>query len=291
MVQSSHKGRPARESPVLQPRRPTVTAPLRVVIVEDEPLALQHLTRALDRVGGVEVVGSAGHGQAGLERVAEARPDVVILDIKMPGMDGLELADRLPRESAPVVIFVTAFEQFALEAFQRAAVDYLLKPVDIARLGEAIARARLRVNQSTAEERAKALEALVAAMRSAPSSGLEPPGAAIWVTGPRGRQRLPITGIEWFEAQRDYVAIHAGGRTYTQRGTLRDLAGKLDAAVFLRVHRSAIVNLNAITGIERRNWGQYAVRLNTGAEIPIGRAYLPDLRASVERSGVVQIRG
>lgn len=263
--------------------------PLRVVVVDDEPLAVRSLERALSSLPAARLVGSAPHGQAGLALIREARPDVVLLDIKMPEMGGLELAETLAEGGAPVIIFVTAFQEFALEAFAVAAVDYLLKPVEPARLAEAIERARTRVRQSTAEQRAGALQQLVASLQGETPADLV--GPAIWVAGPRGRQRLPLTDIAWFEAQRDYVRIHAGGRSFMQRGTLRDLAAKLDGGMFQRVHRSAIVNLNAVAGIERRNWGQYGLRLKDGVEVPIGRAWMPELRAAVARAGVVHVRG
>jgi DNA-binding LytR/AlgR family response regulator len=261
-----------------------------VLIVEDEPLAVRSLERGLEQLDDVEVVGIASHGRAGLALVDSVAPEVILLDIKMPLMGGLELAEALPRNATPVIIFVTAFNEFAVEAFRLAAVDYLMKPVDPSRLHEAIERARLRVARSTAEDRASELQKLVEVMR-ATGAGLDPPGAAIWAMGPRGRQRLPVAAIEWFEAQRDYVSIHSGARTFIQRGTLRDLVAKLDPAVFQRVHRSAIVNLNVVVGIERRNWGLFAVKLNTGAEVPVGRSYLPELRAKMERAGIIHIRG
>lgn len=263
---------------------------LRVVIVDDEPLARRGLELELRKIPDVTLVGAAGDGEAGLDLIRSARPDVVLLDVKMPILDGLQLAGMIGDECAPAIIFVTAFGQFALDAFNLAAIDYVLKPIAPKRLQAAIERARTRVEQTTAAERAAGLQSLVEAMRMDAAGATEAPGAAIWVTGPRGRQRLALSEIEWFEAQRDYVRIHAGARSCIQRGTLSDLSGKLDA-VFVRVHRSAIVNLNAVSAIERRGAGLFAVRLKSDAEIPIGRSFLPGLRARVEQAGIVQIRG
>ena len=261
---------------------------LRLVIVEDEPLVQFALQGILDELTDVEIVGVARDGQAGLELIRAVRPHVALLDINLPGMNGLELAQVLAAETGTVVIFITGSDAFALPAFGLAA-DYLVKPAEPERLRLALARARRRLSEASAAGRASELQNVVDAMRA--EAGLAAVGVAIWVTGPRGRHRQPVAGIDWFEAQRDYVVIHAGERHFTQRGTLRDLMGKLDEALFVRVHRSAIVNLAAVTGIERRNRGQYLARLATGAEIPIGRVYLPGLRASVERAGVVQVRG
>lgn len=263
---------------------------LRAVIIDDEPLARRGLELELRKIAGITVVGTAGDGETGLDLIQSARPDVVFLDVKMPILDGLQVAGLVGEEDAPAIIFVTAFGQFALDAFNLAAIDYVLKPIAPPRLRAAIERARTRVEQTTAAERAASLQALVEHMRKE-GGNPETPGAAIWVTGPRGRQRLALAEIEWFEAQRDYVRIHAGARSCIQRGTLRDLNGKLDTVVFQRVHRSAIVNLNAVTAIERRSAGLYAVRLKTGVEIPVGRSFLAALRTRIEQAGVVQIRG
>lgn len=264
---------------------------LRAVIIDDEPLARRGLELELRKIAGITVVGSAGDGETGVDLIQSARPDVVFLDVKMPVLDGLQVASLVGAEDAPAIIFVTAFGQFALDAFNLAAIDYVLKPIAPPRLRAAIERARTRVEQTTAAERAAGLQTLVEHLRQEGAASSEAPGAAIWVSGPRGRQRLALAEIEWFEAQRDYVRIHAGPRSCIQRGTLRDLVGKLDSAAFLRIHRSAIVNLNAITAVERRSAGLYAVRLKTGAEIPVGRSFLAALRARIEQAGVIQIRG
>lgn len=264
---------------------------LRAIIIDDEPLARRGLELELRKIPGVSLVGAAGDGETGLDLIQSARPDVVFLDVKMPILDGLQVAALVGQDDAPAIIFVTAFGQFALDAFNLAAIDYVLKPIAPSRLKAAIERARTRVEQTTAAERAAGLQALVEHMRQEGGGLPDAPGAAIWVSGPRGRQRLALSEIEWFEAQRDYVRIHAGPRSCIQRGTLRDLTGKLDSAVFLRVHRSAIVNLNAVTAVERRSAGLYAVRLKTGAEVPVGRSFLGGLRARIEQAGVIQIRG
>lgn len=263
---------------------------LRVVVVDDEPLARRGLELELRKIANLSLVGMAEDGDSGFDLIRSTRPDVVLLDVKMPIVDGLQLAGSLGEGGAPAIIFVTAFAQFALDAFKLAAIDYVLKPIAPDRLRAALERARSRVEQSTAAERAERLQMLVEALRREEGAG-ETPGAAIWVSGARGRQRLPLAEIEWFEAQRDYVRIHAGGRSCIQRGTLTDLNGKLNSEAFLRVHRSAIINLNAVAAIERRGGGLYSVRLASGIEVPVGRSYLSSLRSRITRAGVLQIRG
>ena len=249
---------------------------LKVVIVEDEPLAVERLELALNEAPAVEVVGSALDGRSGLELIRELRPDLVFLDIKMPGLDGLELAGILAREGGPAVIFLTAFGQFAVNAFELAAVDYLMKPVGLDRVRAAVERARDRLEATTAAERARQLQTLVETLR--PQGGGEAE-RSLWITDARGRVRVPLSAIEWVEAERDYVRIHTGSESRLMRMTLNTLSGKLDPGQFLRVHRSAVVNLGAVTGLKRRTWGLVSVRLASGAEVPVGRPQLRELKA------------
>jgi len=259
-----------------------VIGPIRAVILEDEPLAASRLEAALRQTGGVEVVGSAADGRRGLELIRANEVDVAFLDIRMPGLDGLEVARRLGYTAAPAVVFVTAYDQFAIEAFRLAAVDYLLKPVEFDRVAEAVARVRQRLDQSTAEERAARLQTLLATLRDerGPEEG-EGPLRFLWVADARGRLRVDIDAVEWFEAERDYVRLHTPGRAHLMRGTLQGLAERLDPLVFLRVHRSAVVNLRAVTGLRRRLSGSTAIELRSGGEAPVGRAYLRDLKARI----------
>jgi len=251
---------------------------LKVVIVEDEPLAIERLELALKEAPAVEVVGSALDGRQGLELIRRLRPDLVFLDIKMPGLDGLELAGILAREGGPAVIFLTAFGQFAVNAFELAAVDYLMKPVGLDRVRAAVERARDRLEATTAAERARQLQTLVETLRAG-GHGREDAERSLWVTDARGRVRVPLSSIEWVEAERDYVRLHTGTDSRLMRMTLNTLSARLDPDQFLRVHRSAVVNLKAVTGLKRRTWGLVSVRLASGAEVPVGRAQLKALKA------------
>ena len=259
--------------------------PLKVVIVEDEPLAVERLKLALKAAPDVEVVGAAHDGRQGLELIRSLKPDLVFLDIKMPMLDGIELADILAKEGGgPAVIFLTAFGQFAVTAFELAAVDYLMKPVALDRVRASVERARERIAASTAQERAADLEKLVTSLRrEAETPSVEPSNQSLWVTDARGRVRVPLSGVDWLEAERDYVRIHSGKDSHLMRMTLQALAEKLDESNFFRVHRSAVVNLHAVTGLRRRSWGLVSVRLRSGAEVPVGR---PQLRELKRRLGV-----
>lgn len=266
---------------------------LKVVIVDDEPLAIRGLTLELRRISGVEVVGTSADGESGLEMIRSLAPDVALLDVQMPRLDGLQVADALSTGDAPAVVFVTAYGHFAVAAFELNAVDYVLKPVNATRLRAAMERARQRLEQTTATQRATELQTVLETLRKDPANPYDQSDVArsLWLSDARGRRRLLMSSIDWLEAQRDYVRIHTQAQSFVQRGTLADLARKLDQGLFLRVHRSAIVNLEAMTGLERRGWGLVAARLRSGVEVPVGRSYLADLRARLKQTGVTSIRG
>lgn len=266
---------------------------LRIVIVDDEPLAIRGLTLELRRVPGVEIVGTAADGESGLKMIEELAPDVALLDVQMPRLDGLQMADALSSGDAPAIIFVTAFGHFAVAAFELNAVDYVLKPINAARLKSAIDRARTRLEQTTAAQRAAELSSVLEALRRDPANPFERSDVSrsLWLSDARGRRRLLMSSIDWLEAQRDYVRIHTESQSFVQRGTLADLSRKLDPGQFLRVHRSAIVNLEALTALERRGWGLVAARLRSGVEVPVGRSYLAALRERLRETGVTSIRG
>lgn len=266
---------------------------LKIVIVDDEPLAIRGLRLELRRISGVEVVGDAADGQSGLEMIRELKPDVALLDVQMPRLDGIQMADALSEGDAPAIIFVTAYGHFAVAAFELNAVDYVLKPINATRLRAAIERARQRLEQTTATQRATELQTVLETLRKDPANPYDQADVArsLWLSDARGRRRLLMSSIDWLEAQRDYVRIHTETQSFVQRGTLADLTRKLDPGLFLRVHRSAIVNLEALTGLERRGWGLVAARLRSGIEVPVGRSYLPELRTRLRQTGVTSIRG
>jgi DNA-binding LytR/AlgR family response regulator len=259
---------------------------LRVLIVDDEPLARRRLEILLREQEAVELVGAASDGFAARRMIAELAPDVVLLDIKMPGLTGLEVLDELgpaSRESgAPVVIFVTAFDRFALDAFERAAFDYLLKPVEPARLNAALTRAREALADRAAAERVEELEEVLRNLRSGPTPGQAAADGAyareIWIQERGGRASLPVAAIDWVAAERDYVRIHAGARSFLVRQSIGALAARLDPALFLRVHRSSLVRADRIVRIRHAS-GRGAVMLSTGAEIAVSRRHMGALKA------------
>lgn len=259
---------------------------LRVLIVDDEPLARRRLEILLREQAAVELVGAAADGFAARRMIAELTPDVVLLDIKMPGLTGLEVLDALGREprgtGAPIVIFVTAFDRFALDAFERAAFDYLLKPVEPDRLRASLGRAREAMGERAAAERVQELEEVLRNLRSgparAPDAADSPWAREIWIQERGGRTSLPVAAIDWVAAERDYVRIHTGARSFLVRQSIGALAARLDPAVFLRVHRSSLVRADRIVRIRHAS-GRGAITLSTGAEIAVSRRHMGALKA------------
>lgn len=265
---------------------PAPVRALRVALVDDEPPALRRLRMAIDKAPDVEVVGQATNGEEALALIRRGGVDVVLLDIRMPGLSGLELAREIGAADAPAFIFVTAFSRFAADAFELAAVDYLLKPVEFDRLHEALERARMRLQSRAANTRIAELEEVVASLRAAEA---EPPESGftdeIWVPDRGDRLRLPVNLIDWVEAERDYVRIHSRGRSFLVRKPIRTLQAELDPEEFLRVHRGALVRRDRIVRLARRPGGPAAVVLQSGAEVPVARRQAAQVRRAIGNGG------
>jgi DNA-binding LytR/AlgR family response regulator len=246
-----------------------MTIPLRAVIADDEPLSLRRLEVGLSQVPGVRIVGSACNAAGVRDLIRSERPDLALLDISMPGSDGLDLAAEFAGEGATELIFVTAHSEYAVEAFAMAATDYLLKPLDFDRLGDAIERARMRI--VARENSALLAEAIAQAESLRSETGVYE--RELWIQERHGRVRVPLHQVVWFEAERDYVRVHTSERSYLMRRSLQDLADHLDSSRFLRLHRSALVNSDKISRLVRDARGGMAVALATGAEVRVGRKY------------------
>ena len=259
--------------------------PLRVLIVDDEPLARRRLEHLLREQPAVELAGTASDGVAAARMIAERAPHVVLLDIKMPGQSGLEVLDGLRARKAasaapPIVIFVTAFDRFAVEAFDRAAFDYLLKPVEPARLSASLARAREALADRAAADRAGELEEILRNLRGDPASApaASPYAREIWIPERGGRVSVPVAAIDWIAAERDYVRLHTAHRSFLIRQSIGALAERLDPAQFIRIHRSSLVRADRIVRI-RQAAGRGAVILSTGAEVAVSRRHMGALKA------------
>jgi two-component system LytT family response regulator len=259
---------------------------LRVLIVDDEAFARQRLRRLLAEESDVEVVGEAANGREAIALITTHNPDVVLLDVQMPRVDGFGVLRGLDGP-APLVIFVTAFDEHAVAAFDVHAFDYILKPVDPARFADAMARARAAIAQTTAAERHAQLVAFLDASPNAgtPRESVSAAGDSNVPVG--GRQPLdrllvkeegkmyfvPVVEIDWIEAFGNYARLHTGPRTQLIRESMATLERALDARKFARIHRSTIVNLDRIKQMDLWGSGDYMVRLADGTQLKLSRWY------------------
>ena len=241
----------------------------RAIVVDDEPLARDGLADDLRQLG-VDVVGSCGDGYSARAMIAAVRPDAVFLDIHMPEMDGFEVLEQLePEDTPPVVIFVTAYDQHAVRAFEARALDYLLKPVSSARLGETVSRAQHRLEELRAH-------------RDASSPGDPSLNGTLSQIVVRDRNEvivIPVSDLEWIEAETYYVRLHAANmRPRLLRERMSVLESRLDPSRFFRTHRSAIVRLDLVRAIRSASRYEHSVLLSTGATVPLSR----DRKAELE---------
>ncbi|MCB1694016.1 MAG: response regulator transcription factor, partial [Pseudomonadales bacterium] len=232
---------------------------LRALIVDDESLARKGLRLRLEQIEGVEVVGESANGREALGAAVALSPDVIFLDIQMPGMNGFEVVKRLQQEDMPLVVFVTAFDQYAIEAFNVHAVDYLLKPIDEDRLAEAVARARQHAAEKGAvSEKQRLIELIISITgkteRSVAQLLMEHDGQRAFpeklaIKDGGETTLVAARDIDWIDAAGDYMCIHACDETHIMRITMKELEQQLDPSIFQRVHRSTIVNLDRVSKV------------------------------------------
>lgn len=245
---------------------------MRVLIVDDEPLARRGVIARFKHFGDVEVVGQCGDGASAVSKILELLPDLVFLDVQMPGMDGFEVLRTLPRESLPSVIFLTAHEQHALKAFEVHAVDYLLKPIDDERFAVAIQRARrLTDSQSKAQFDERILQLLD-----------DNHGKYASLFAVRSGSRIQVVfaeNIEWVGTAGDYTELHVRGQLHLLRETMNSLEQRLDPAQFIRIHRSRIVRLKCVRELRAIGNREYVVTLSDGTEHRTSRSYASQLES------------
>jgi two-component system, LytTR family, response regulator len=253
---------------------------IRVLIVDDEAHARGRLRQSLKDEPEFEVIGECANGREALEAIRRERPDLVFLDIQMPRLTGFDVCAQLSDEGAPLpfIVFCTAYDQYALKAFEVHAIDYLLKPFDRERFKQALAHARAqlqRVQPASADPRlAELLDALRVGAKQNDRLVFKQDGRVIFVR---------TNAIDWLEADGNYVRIHCGGETHYVRETLVGLEAELPADRFMRVSRSAIVNLDRIKEFQPLFYGDYAVILQTGAKLTLSRNYRERLEKLLEK--------
>lgn len=247
----------------------TDTKPLKVLIADDEPLAAERLQLLLARIDGAQLVGTASDGESAINLATALKPDLLLLDIAMPGLDGIGVARSLAAlDPSPAVVFVTAFDQFAVAAFEVEAVDYLMKPVDPARLSRALDRARAYVDSRRPGPKEESA-----------SQWLE----EFWASDLSGLVRIAARDIDRVSAERDYMRLHVGRRSWLIHHSMAALEEGLDPELFVRLHRSAIVRKDFIAGFSRNPSGRWIARLKDGEEQPVGRLYADRVRAIAGR--------
>lgn len=257
--------------------------PLRTLIVDDEQLALRRMELLLRRLPEVELVGQVRSGSEALAAIARLTPDLVLLDIRMGDVSGLDVAEALTGPNAPMVIFVTAFDAFAAQAFDLSALDYVVKPVEFGRLRRAIDRAHKRVEAQVARSQAAELRSIVAALRADRSP--DAPPNQLWVQRRGEYLRVCIDDIDWVEAERDYVHLHARGERYLMRHTLTAIQERLGAQRFVRIRRSALVRTDGVRAIRKAGYGDVRVKLICGEELRVGRTYVGKIRTLLSPPG------
>jgi len=248
--------------------------PLRILVVDDEPLARQRVLDLLDRAAEVDVVGTAGTGRKAVDAIrshaqAGAPVDLVFLDVQMPGLTGLDVVREVGPEAMPAVVFVTAYDQHALAAFDVAAVDYLLKPYDDDRFAQALARARDAVRLREVDQ----LRQRLAALLGGEATAARPEYLERIAVEMRGQTRLvPVESVDYVSSDGPYAEIHVGDDVFVVRERMQTLEERLDPAHFFRIHRSTIVRLDRVEALLTAAGGDYSVRLTDGTRLRLSRS-------------------
>ena len=263
---------------------------LKTIIVDDEALARRGLRYRLADIPDISLVGEAKNGREALKMIADLSPDLVFLDIQMPGMDGFDVLRALDEDAMPVIVFVTAFDEYAVQAFEANALDYLLKPIEDERLAEALDRVRRFNDQKNAVGHRQSLLKLVGQitgesvqdMKEIRAKGVdrirktEPPRLAIRDGG--STTWVPQDEIDWIDAAGDYMCVHSKGETYILRMTMKKLEQELDPEILQRVHRSTIVNVNQVREMQSHINGEYFLTLENGHTVKLSRSYKDKLK-------------
>jgi two-component system, LytTR family, response regulator len=259
-----------------------VNAPrkLRTLLVDDEALSRRGLELRLKMAGDIELIGQCSNGREALNAIRDQKPDLVFLDIQMPGLSGFDVLAELQPHELPMIVFVTAYDRFAVQAFEARAIDYVLKPVDDVRLAATLTHVRELWEQRAAVAERNQLVHLLAELRgSGEIEAGEPQTQQTqtpnWLPIRNGREtvRVPVQSIEWVDAAGDYLCIHASGHTHILRATMREMENLLDPRLFQRVHRSTIVNLTRVKSLRAHMNGEYFLRLEGGQELKLSRTY------------------
>lgn len=257
------------------PRSEAAAGRLRAIVVDDEPAARRGIRLLLERDAELTVIGEAATGPEAAELMRRERPDLAFLDVQMPGGSGFDALRELAPEERPVVVFVTAYDEHALRAFEVHAVDYLLKPFDDARFAAALARVKDEVRRRRSDRVNARLTQLLELLQHAdvPAASAAAPADRILIRSSGEIFFLKSDEIDWIEAEGDYMKFHAAGRAHLMRETMARLEARLDPARFVRIHRSTIVNIDRVQKLSPSFGGEYAVMLRDGTRLKLSRGY------------------
>jgi two-component system LytT family response regulator len=252
---------------------------IRTVIVDDEPGARQRLRRLLSAHSDVELVAECEDGDTAVQAVARLKPDLLLLDVQMPTLTGFEVLERLKDEAMPLVVFATAFDNYAVEAFDASATDYLLKPFGAPRFERMLDRVREKLRDGVAEERGPAIEALLKEVRASRSEvrrlvseRVSRPSRMVIRNG----NRMPVVryaDVEYIEADGNYLLLHTGTATHRFRGTLQALLKEMDPSQFARIHRGTVANLDRVLEVQPWFSGDFVLVMQSGAKLRLSRTY------------------
>lgn len=263
---------------------------IRTLLVDDEPLALQGLKIRLENFDDLDIVGTASNGREAVKKIRSEKPDLVFLDIQMPGMGGFDVVKAIANEELPIIIFATAFDQYAIKAFETHATDYLLKPIEEDRLEQAIDRVREQISEHIAIEQNAKLIDLIRNMDDPPEIELSEILTTEDITPKKqfeaqfsikDRGEISLVGvdtIQWIDAAGDYMCLHTDNKTHILRETMKNMEKRLDPDVFKRIHRSTIVNINMIEKLASSSGGKYLITLKNGSELQASRNYREALK-------------
>jgi two-component system LytT family response regulator len=253
------------------------------MIVDDEPTARRGVRLLLEDDVGVEVIGEASSGAEAVEMIQREKPELVFLDVQMPDWDGFQVLARVSGAHSPVVVFVTAYDEYALRAFEVNAVDYLLKPYDDARFAAAVQRAKATIRRREADLVNARLSRLLQYLESAPPASSDA-NDRILVKSSGEIFFLKSAEIDWIEAEGDYMKFHVAGKTHLMRETMARLEARLDPKKFIRIHRSTIVNVDRMRKLSPSFAGEYAVILHDGTKLRLSRGYQERIAALLKQA-------
>ena len=259
--------------------------PIRAIVVDDEPLAVRLLVEILGRFSNIEVIAECGSSVDAIKQIQRLAPDLVFLDIQMPTNSGFDVVREIQADVMPLVVFVTAYDEYALQAFDVFAVDYLLKPVDPERLTVTIEQVQERIAAKQMSEKSAVLEIAARSQSAAPHNMTPVNDAAgspledkLAIRDGLNTDLVPFADIDWIDAAGDYMCVHATGKTYVMRCTMKELQQRLSAGPFARIHRSTLVNLNKVQSMEALPRGESVLLLPNDVRLKVSRNFRQEVQ-------------